>query len=87
MKDLKIINNAVLKDKYDCIIIGAGIGGITAASLLAKKGIDTLLIEQHYIPGGACTSLKKGGQTFDVGAALLFGWGSEIQTHNVNLIH
>jgi phytoene dehydrogenase-like protein len=74
---MKIIDKAVIKDKYDCIIIGAGIGGLTAAALLAKKGIDTLLIEQHYLPGGACTSLKKMGQAFDVGAALLFGWGSD----------
>lgn len=73
---MKILNNALIKDKYDCIIIGAGIGGITAAALLAKKGVDTLLIENHYLPGGACTSLKKMGQSFDVGAALLFGWGS-----------
>ncbi|MFX1296074.1 MAG: phytoene desaturase family protein, partial [Promethearchaeota archaeon] len=73
---MTIIDNAVIKDKYDCIVVGAGIGGITAAALLAKKGIDTLLIEQHYLPGGACTSLKMKGQSFDVGAALLFGWGS-----------
>ncbi|NHI93548.1 MAG: FAD-dependent oxidoreductase [Candidatus Lokiarchaeota archaeon] len=78
VKILKIINNAVIKDKYQCIIIGAGIGGLTAAALLAKKGIDVLLIEQHYVPGGACTSLKRMGQAFDVGAALLFGFQEEV---------
>ncbi len=73
---MKILNNAVIKDRYDCIVVGAGIGGLTAAALLAKKGVDTLLIEQHYLPGGACGSLKWMGQTFDTGAALLFGFGS-----------
>jgi phytoene dehydrogenase-like protein len=73
---MKIISNAVIKEKYDCIVVGAGIGGLTAAALLANKGIDTLMIDQHYLPGGACTSLKKMGQSFDVGAALLFGFGS-----------
>ncbi len=72
---LKIIDNAVIKDKYDCIVIGAGIGGLTAAALLAHKGVDTLMIDQHYLPGGACTSIRKMGQSFDVGAALLFGFG------------
>ena len=75
---MKIINNAIIKDKYQCVIIGAGIGGLTAAALLAKKGIEVLLIEQHYLPGGACTSLKRMGQAFDVGAALLFGFHDEI---------
>ncbi|HUX98979.1 MAG TPA: NAD(P)-binding protein, partial [Candidatus Deferrimicrobium sp.] len=73
---MKILDNAVIKDKYDCIIVGAGMGGLTAAALLAHKGVDTLLIEQHYLPGGACGSLKWMGQTFDTGAALLFGFGS-----------
>ena len=73
---MKILNNAVIKDIYDCIVVGAGIGGLTAAALLANKGVDTLMVEQHYLPGGACTSLKKMGQSFDVGAALLFGFGS-----------
>ena len=73
---MKIINNAVLKDKYDCIIIGAGIGGVTAAALLAKKGVETLMIDQHYLPGGGCGSIKRMGQAFDTGAALLFGFGA-----------
>ncbi len=73
-----LLDNAMIKSKYDCIVIGAGIGGITAAALLAKKGLDVLLIEQHYVPGGACSSIKRRGQYFDTGAALLFGFHEEV---------
>ncbi|MBD3229778.1 MAG: NAD(P)-binding protein [Candidatus Lokiarchaeota archaeon] len=73
---MKILEDALIKNEYDVIIVGAGIGGITAGALLANKGIDTLVIDQHFIPGGACSSLKKMGQATDIGAALLFGFDS-----------
>ncbi len=71
---MKILDNAIIKDHYEVIVIGAGNGGLTAAALLAKKGVDVLVIEQHYIPGGAVTALRRKDITCDVGAAILFGW-------------
>jgi phytoene desaturase len=56
---------------YDVIVIGAGCGGITAAALLAKQGRKTLVIEQAERVGGCCSSFKKGGYTFDVGASIV----------------
>ena len=50
----------------DVIIIGSGIGGLTCGSLLAKKGLNTLILEQHYKPGGYVTSYKKNGFVFDI---------------------
>jgi phytoene dehydrogenase-like protein len=38
------------------VIIGAGIGGLTAAALLARHGLRVLVLEAHSRPGGACTS-------------------------------
>lgn len=72
---MRLLNNAVLRDRYDVIVVGAGIGGITAAALLAKKGLKVLNIEQHYIPGGICTSFRRQGFTFDAGSTMLFGFG------------
>jgi phytoene dehydrogenase-like protein len=53
--------------KYDIIIIGAGLGGLTAGAKLAKEGKKVLLIEQHKIPGGCATTFKRGDFTMEVG--------------------
>ena len=75
---MAILNSqALLKDKYDVIIVGAGLGALTAGALLAKRGIEVLVVEQHYLPGGACTSFKREDRIFDSGAALFFGFGTE----------
>ncbi len=55
-----------MRQKYDAVIIGAGIGGLTCANLLAKNGLKVLMIEQHFKPGGYCTSYKRDGVSFDV---------------------
>ncbi len=52
-------------ERYDAVIIGAGVGGLTCANLLAKAGLKTLLLEQHYMVGGYCSTFKRGGYTFD----------------------
>ena len=71
---MKILDNKILKDKYDVIVVGAGNGGLTAAAMLANRGVDVLVIEQHYIPGGCVTSLRRKDITCDIGAAILFGF-------------
>ena len=53
-------------DKHDAIIIGSGIGGLTCGALLAKNGLDTLILEQHFKPGGYVTSYKRNNFIFDV---------------------
>ncbi|MEN8203872.1 MAG: FAD-dependent oxidoreductase, partial [Bacteroidota bacterium] len=40
---------------YDYIIIGAGLGGLTAGAKLAKEGKKILVLEQHDRPGGCAT--------------------------------
>ncbi len=78
---MKIINNGIIKDSYNVVVVGAGIGGITAGALLANKGLDVLVVEQHYIPGGVCSSVKRKGFAMDAGAAMLFGWGEGPSPH------
>lgn len=50
---------------YDVIIIGSGIGGLTAGNFLAKSGCSTLIIEQHTRPGGCLSSFERKGFNFD----------------------
>lgn len=50
------------------VIIGGGLGGLTAGALLAKNGYNIVLLEQHKIVGGAATTFRrKGGFTVEVG--------------------
>jgi len=50
---------------YDAVVIGAGIGGLLTANLLARDGLKVLLVEQHYMVGGYCSTFRRAGYTFD----------------------
>jgi len=50
------------------IIIGGGLGGLTAGAMLSKMGHKVTLLEQHNIVGGSATTFKRrGGFTVEVG--------------------
>ncbi len=51
---------------YDAIVVGAGLGGLSVATLLARKGFGVLLLEKHNIPGGYATSFVRGRFEFEV---------------------
>lgn len=53
--------------KYDVVVIGGGLGGLTCANRLAMSGFKALLLESHSKLGGLATWFKrKGGHIFDV---------------------
>jgi all-trans-retinol 13,14-reductase len=52
---------------YDFIIIGGGLGGLTAGAKLAREGKKVLLLEQHDRPGGCATNFKRKDFTMEVG--------------------
>lgn len=54
-------------NKYDYIIIGAGIGGLSTACFLSKYKKRVLVIEKHDKVGGFCTSFARKGTSFDCG--------------------
>lgn len=51
--------NRELKDGYDVIVLGAGAGGMTAACVAAREGLDTLVVEKSAFVGG--TTSYSGG--------------------------
>jgi len=59
--------------KYDAIIMGSGMGGLTSAALFAKKGLKTLLIEKERQVGGYVVSFKRDEFTFDATGAFVGG--------------
>jgi all-trans-retinol 13,14-reductase len=59
---------ADVEDKFDAIVIGSGMGGLTAASLLARHaGQRVLVLERHYMPGGFTHVFRRPGYEWDVG--------------------
>lgn len=55
------------QDKFDAIVIGSGIGGLSVASLLAKAGKKVLVLERHYVIGGYTHAFQRKGYEWDVG--------------------
>ncbi len=55
-------------NNHPVIIIGAGVGGLSAAAYLTKRGIRPLIIEQTSYPGGRCYYRMIDGVEHDIGA-------------------
>jgi prolycopene isomerase len=53
------------RPRYDAVVVGAGVGGLVCANLLAAEGLAVLLVEQHYMVGGYCSTFRRGGFVFD----------------------
>ena len=64
------------ESKYDVAVIGSGLGSLSAASLLANKGLKVLVAEQHYLPGGCCSIFRRNDFTFDSAVGMVFGFGN-----------
>ena len=56
-----------LEDSYDVLMIGSGMGCLSAASILAKEGKKVLILERHYTAGGFTHVFKRRGYEWDVG--------------------
>ena len=52
-------------DAYDAVVIGAGLGGLSAASALARSGRRVLVLEQSDGPGGYARPIQRGPYVFD----------------------
>jgi C-3',4' desaturase CrtD len=62
------------RNKFDAIVIGTGMGGMTTGSLLARDGFKVLLLEAAHVPGGCSSSFYRKGYTFESGATTLIGF-------------
>jgi phytoene dehydrogenase-like protein len=69
--------------KYDAVVIGAGLGGLSAATMLARNDLSVLLLERHNVPGGYATSFVRGRYEFEVALHELSGIGPPERRGNV----
>ena len=56
------------------VVIGAGVGGLTTAALLAKAGCDVTVLEAHVYPGGCAGTFFHKNYRFEAGATLAGGF-------------
>lgn len=63
--------------QFDAIIIGGGLGGLTAGATLSKHGKKVLLLEQHYNVGGCATTFKRKDYVMEVGLHEMDGLDEE----------
>ncbi|HYN84144.1 MAG TPA: FAD-dependent oxidoreductase, partial [Pyrinomonadaceae bacterium] len=59
---------------YEVVVVGGGIGGLTAAALLAARGVSVCLLEREPRVGGCAATIEHGGFTFEPGAGLYACW-------------
>ncbi len=73
----------VWKNEVDVAIIGAGMSGLSAAVYSRLSGLSVKVFEQHYLPGGLCTTWKRSGYTFDYCIDYFMGSKKEQGFYNI----
>ena len=61
--------------RYDAVVVGGGLAGLTAGALLAKRGLKVAVVDRNFKPGGSCGIFKREDVVFDQGSAMLYGFG------------
>ncbi len=59
-----------IDDVGPVVVIGGGLGGLSAAAHLARRGVPVTLVEQHFKPGGYATTFERGDGKFVFDASL-----------------
>ena len=69
--------------RHDVIIIGSGLGGLLCAGILARAGLDVLVLEQGAQPGGCMQTYRRQGLDFDTGFHYVGGLDEGTPMHAV----
>ena len=61
---------------HEVVVVGAGVGGLTCAALLAARGVDVCVLERESQGGGTAGAFERFGYSFETTAGLYAGWGA-----------
>ncbi|HVF50461.1 MAG TPA: FAD-dependent oxidoreductase [Pyrinomonadaceae bacterium] len=61
---------------YDVVCVGAGVGGLTTAALLAARGLKVCVLERESGGGGCAGAFEHLGYRFEQGAGLYAAWAA-----------
>ena len=64
----------MMENSQRVFVIGAGVGGLTAAALLAREGFNVTVLEAHVYAGGCAGTFYHKGYRFDAGATVAGGF-------------
>src|SRR5882724_3964022 len=59
---------------YEVVVVGGGVGGLTAAALLAARGVNICLLERQSDVGGCAATIEHGRHRFEPTHGLYCGW-------------
>ncbi|MEL6247928.1 MAG: NAD(P)/FAD-dependent oxidoreductase [Cyanobacteria bacterium J06648_16] len=62
-------------ERFDYVILGAGLGGLSAAACLTQQGYRVAVLEKHYLPGGCCHTFDYGKYRFCADVHYISGCG------------
>ncbi len=66
-----------MRKDYDVVVIGSGLGGLTAGALFARQGRRVLVLERNRTFGGAASVFRRRGMTVEAGLHELDGLDDE----------
>lgn len=72
-----------MKNDWDIIVIGSGMGGMVTAAALSKLGHKVLMLEQYETLGGQTHSFSREGFSWDAGIHYLGGFGPEVSERDM----
>ena len=59
------------RGRAEVVVVGAGLAGMATAARLQARGLSTIVLEAHGLPGGCAGYYRRAGFSFDVGATTL----------------